>query len=716
MTNKLEFSKLKKETIFCNDFNDFNENNIIEFSNEGIAVLYGPNGIGKTSLTKILNRGQNTEFSAKFNDVEIKDDDTFFHIIEDQNHRNIIKGNVHDFLLGEDIAKEFELKEQIENEKKSIFEITLRDKLKIDCSISKKSSKILNKIANADLKKIIESIANSQIKGKDIDITDFICRVNNLTLEKIEEFDKTGMIFLKDDFEKPNSVISKILEIDNSQIHKNENVIKIEEHEEAIKILTKFDYIEECIICDSTINPSELLKLKNQRKTDLYDSLDGMTKEILKNIIDLINVDNDPFCIKSTFLEAIKSENKTLVDELKVEIDLYFTIFNKQINNLFVNCLKNTNLVTNCAEYNKLLNNKPEFSDEDILFIETIISENIAENIKLERDDDNNLKLLLGNSELLHKERDDLLLSTGEQNFISLAFELLKAKKSDKEIIVLDDPISSFDSIYKNKIVYCIIKFLNNKNQIILTHNTDLIKLMEHQKQNCFNLYLFNNFETEKNGFIRVNPNEQKILLYLDKLLNLFRTNIMDEIEDEKMFLISMIPFMRGYAKILNCDTTNKKLTNLMHGYNVETINITEIYNDLFDVKIRTEYKVSAKYIIELDPSSIKILKSNTEYKLLSKTLEHTFMYFYLRLYVENKLCDKFNINPDQYSMLSQIILKAFGDSDKEKRIFLMSRKTLLNEFNHFEGNMNIFQPAIDISDSTLEKEKNDILDFLDKL
>lgn len=47
--------------------------------------------------------------------------------------------------------------------------------------------------------------------------------------------------------------------------------------------------------------------------------------------------------------------------------------------------------------------------------------------------------------------------------------------------IELDDPISSFDSVYKNKIAFCIIKFLENKKQIILTHNTDLIRLLEVQ-------------------------------------------------------------------------------------------------------------------------------------------------------------------------------------------------------------------------------------------
>ena len=724
MVDKLEFSKIKKETIFCEDFNEFNNNNIIDFSNDGIAVLYGPNGIGKTSLTKILNREPNTEFAAKFNDDEIKDDDSFFHIIADQNHRNIIAGKTSDFLLGDNIAKEFELKTEIENEKELIFEKTLNKELKDSFNISKKSSKLLEKIKPTSLKKVIEDIANVQSKGKNIDITDFIQFTNSLTLKNIDEFDKTKLNFLQSDFETSKSVLSAILSIDSLQMNKNEYVNKIEEHDEAIKILNKFNHIEECIICDTTINPIEILESKTKGRTEIFESLDDVTKEILKNVVDLIDDYNDPFNIKWTFLEAIKNENKTLVNDLKSEIDEYFTIFNNQINNLFVDCLNDTKIEQNNDEYNELLKHKPEFSGEEIRLIEKIINENIEKNIKLERDENNNLKLLLGNSELLDKDRDKLSLSAGEQNFISLAFELLKAKNSDKKIIVLDDPISSFDSIYKNKIVYCIIRFLENKNQIILTHNTDLIKLMEHQKQNCFNLYLFNNFETGDNGFIRVNPKEQKILLYLDKLLKLFRTDITNEIEEgnEKIFLITMIPFMRGYAKILSDSaidsTTKNDLTNLMHGYNDKTINITNIYNKLFDKKIETEYKISAKEICELDISNIKILKSNTEYKLLSKTLEHTFIYFYLRLKVEKELVDKFSINVNRHSMLSQIILKSFDNSTRniDNRIFLTSRKTLLNEFNHFEGNMNIFQPAIDISNSTLEKEKNDILDFLNRL
>ena len=74
--------------------------------------------------------------------------------------------------------------------------------------------------------------------------------------------------------------------------------------------------------------------------------------------------------------------------------------------------------------------------------------------------------------------------------------------------------------------------------------------------------------------------------------------------------------------------------------------------------------------------------------------------------------------------MLNDIIQSAFkaspNDDDfkikRSYRVFFASRKTLLNEFNHFEGNVNIFQPAIDITESKLEKEIRDIKDKLEKV
>jgi hypothetical protein len=104
---------------------------------------------------------------------------------------------------------------------------------------------------------------------------------------------------------------------------------------------------------------------------------------------------------------------------------------------------------------------------------------------------------------------------------------------------------------------------------------------------------------------------------------------------------------------------------------------------------------------------------------MLSKTLTHTYTYLHLRLTTEKTLVDKYSINTSKFDMLTNIITAAFKGGDREtinNRVFFLSRKTLLNEFNHFDMDMNIFQPAIDITNRALEKEKRLITEKLNSL
>ena len=94
-------------------------------------------------------------------------------------------------------------------------------------------------------------------------------------------------------------------------------------------------------------------------------------------------------------------------------------------------------------------------------------------------------------------------------------------------------------------------------------------------------------------------------------------------------------------------------------------------------------------------------------------------IYLYLRLKTEKVLVNKYNININRHDQLSSIIAQAFKENTSENsrmKIFFYSKKTLLNEFNHFEGNMNIFQPAIDISESILNRERKEIINKLNTL
>lgn len=716
MTN-LKINKLKRNNIFQNDFNNLPDNNIIKFDKK-IAVIYAPNGVGKTSFCKTLSG------DGEFDIEQVTDTDTIrmnsehFHVIHDQNGRNIIKGTAKDFLLGDNISREFELKELIENSMDNIYKDIINNLKKN--GISTKTDKKIDLLQRNELKDFIKDLANNKSKGKAIDIEQFIDVCKDIdTIEN--DFQDSKFKFL---IENSDGIVKILKSIDT--VVQTEDVGKIEEHSDAINLLEKYQDKNECVVCDSDIDSSLLLAQKQNKKETLYNALDICVRKIIDEILNKIATD-DPFNIKDNLLQAIQEGTTEKIDNVKQEIAQYENYYNNEIENLFSNCI-NDEIQQNVREWKLIRENQPEFSSEDLLYIEQIIENNIGKSIKVIRDETNTLKLTLEDKEFLQEEREKLELSAGEQNFISLTFELLKAKNSRTEVIIIDDPISSFDSIYKNKLVYSLVKFLENKKQIILTHNTDVLRLLEVQFKDCFNLYLFNNFENQVNGFIPVNSNEKNLLLYIPQLLEYIRNEENNNnIQDMRTYLVSLIPFMRGYANLIGDNESKNKLTKCMHGYFEEQINIKEIFNAMFEQNITEECIISANDIINIDLNDIEETIIDMEsYPLLNKTLYHSYVYLYLRLNVEKKLVDKYNINTNRFDNLGNIIREAYREMDtdtddqkKEKiraKVLLTSKKTLLNEFNHFDGNMSLFQPAIDISDYILEKEKREILEFLNNL
>ncbi|EPM5498489.1 ATP-binding cassette domain-containing protein [Vibrio fluvialis] len=718
---KIKIKKIKKDNIFTNEFLALNSNNEIDLSSKSICVLYGPNGTGKTSLSKILSREKSTEYTIKIDETTYTEqDEPIAHIISDQNDRNLIQGETQDFILGDHIKREYELKERINNNFKQLFEKDIVQMLKSKYGISTKNSQFDSIVLDKTYLKFISDIANKNSKGKLIDREEFINTVyGEGEFEEIDS-DKNKFDYFVKDFGDKDSTIRAIISYTFNLTDKDKKIAKLEEQNQAVNILRKYTYLEECLVCDNHIDSMKLLEEKNDKFNVTQNSLSEEEKVIAEKIIKGLP-QNDPFNIRDRVFTAISKSDKTFIEDLVSDFEKYKKNYWLSLKKDIVELALKYNLKNDNDEYITLMHNKPEFDSEDILFIEKFLNETLERKITLERDDDNNIKLLLGGAEFLQVDRKQLSLSNGEQNFLSLSFELLKAKNVNAKFIVLDDPISSFDSIYKNKLAYAIISFLRGKKVIILSHNTDLIKLLEHQQPECINLYYFNNVQDEQNGFISVNRNELKILLYIHEFLDLLRNGIVNEIVDKRHFLISMAPFMRGYCQIVGMKNEKNELTKLMHGYNKDKVNLTKIYRDLFGDNngdfFDFDCLVSAVDIINMDSNTFKPIKDDS-YPLLSKSLRHTMNYLFLRLNVEKRLVDKFGVNTNKKELLSQIILDSFpfkNDTPDKRahRVFFMSRKTLLNEFNHFEMDMNIFQPAIDITDKSLNKEKKQIMQRL---
>lgn len=729
MQEELIFSKIVNNTIFVDDYTKFEKNNVVTFSNSGIVVLYGPNGTGKTSLVKVLSGEKGTKVSYNYNGSDYTDNSQFF-VINDQNNRNIISGSPKDFLLGDNIRREFELQEYIKIEYLRLCTEVI-SMLKRTYMISSSSSKAIECFTNeTQIYSLVKDLMNNRSKGNKVGIDGYISAMELYKNIVVGEFEEEKLNFLIAELSEKDSLIEEIESLEVTKMTANAQIKEIEENTEALRILNHFHYKKQCIVCDTEdIDIDQLLQKKTKNRETIIKKLDEKTKGIIKKIIAKVD-DEDPFQIKERLLQAIETGALEEVQVLKDEINLYRQFYAKKAIFDMFQIYDGSDIKRVNDEYKMMISEKPEIAEEDFLYIEEIISNSMNKKLQLIRDDNKNIKIVLDSEDFIGVERNGLSLSTGEQNFLSLTFEFLKAKNSDKPIVVLDDPISSFDSIYKNKIAYAIIKMLENKKRIILTHNVDLLRLLDGQYKKCFKLFLFNNTDNEENGFIPLNYKEQDMLINLEKLLDTFRNDIYPYIKEKEYFLVSMIPFMRGYAGLVDNGEVKENLTQVMHGYKNQKVNISKIYVDLFGNKegklpkdvegiISGDFEVNVDDILNMDINGKEIV-DKSKYPLLNRTLVHSFTYLFLRLIIEKKLVEKYKIDTSRYTQLGQIISQAFPDNaDKtaiKNRVMLTSKKTLLNEFNHFEGNMSIFQPAIDITDHMLEKERTDILEFVNNL
>lgn len=652
-----------------------------------------------------------------------------FHVIQDQLNRNVIRGKTTDYLIGAQIRREYELRDQINAAFRNAYE-QLSSKYKAEFKVSKVGDYLLTQIESVQdtthqtAFQYIRSIVNTRQHGKDIDRNTFVAFIrNDENRPNLSEMDTTKRSFIITDLSK-SKVVEKILAIKPDEIIADTSSVLVERHDDAIGILKKYHSLESCIVCDNhSFDGDALLESKKESRKRIYDNLDRKTKDILDKIVcDNSLISADPFEIKRIVGTFIADGYFTELINLQQELKTYVDNLGSEMINILLHCFDGTDFFRNFDEHAQLVEMQPQLDSEELLFIENVISENIGKDITIVRDEDNdkNYKLKIGDKDLLGTDRKDMELSTGEQNFISLAFELLLARHSNKDYIVMDDPISSFDSVYKNKIAFCIIKFLENKKQIILTHNIDLVRLLDVQLNNCFNLYILNNVHNGMNGFISVSEKEKKLLINLHQLILLFQNKnneLIPAIRDRKQFLMAMVPFMRGYAHIsLDPNDRYGQLSNIMHGYGAGSLDVIPIYNSLFGNVFNGSEIISVSDILSINCNNLDIL-DETLFPLLADTLEQTLVYYHLRMKVEKELVDIFSIHTNDTTMLNQIIQRAFRcqnaapnyEQMREFRVFFTSRKTLLNEFNHFEGNMNIFQPAIDITKSALQKEIDEI-------
>ena len=721
------FKKLKVDNRFAKSFENWTKNNVISFSNDGFIDIYAPNGVGKSSLARALNNENKSEYEYEYNGKQYteKSKESPVLVIDDFFFRNIATRDnekLSDYILGSQIAKELKLKEKIETSTKKVKDDII-SYLKKEYNIKSKDSCLCGYIKNDSLKKFINALSNAQDKGKNYSADNLTKLTSEFVLNENKKIDSNKFNYIKDNIGGKESIIKSIIDFDTNNIKLIHGFSKLDINNDAINILNKHNGITKCIFEDKHVLPDDIKEQLENNKNLIIKQLDENQKKIINAIFEL---GDNPFNIKDTFNNSFELGDSTKVEELITEMKEIILQIENEIIKKYIQLVKDTELEKDYSEYNKIIEKKIELSEDDEMLLKDIVENCINKKVKLTRDDNKNIIFTIEDNNFIGKSRQELPLSTGEQNFISLYFDLLSAKNSDKEIIIIDDPISSFDSIYKNKIVYSIIKVLANKKKvIILTHNINTIKLMHHQYKNCFNLYLLNNEKDGDNGFIQINKKEQSsetlqdmdFMLEIKNVISFLKSQeINTDLKDKEQFLLSLIPFMRSYSNLLLSDDLYKKLCKLMHGYENDKVDINEIFKKLFDVDLlQSQYEINVEDILQIDIKDEIINK--TKYPILNRTLYHNLNYLKLRLLVEHTLynTDTNKMDWTKYPTLHNIIEKYLKNNIDLKNK-LLSKKTLLNEFNHFEYDMCLFMPSLDISDNKLKEERDNIISICDDI
>lgn len=371
MAVKLRFQSVVNQTIFQPEFRDFSVNgyNTIEFKKQsqtrgGIAVIYAPNGTGKSSLAAVLgNKTSRSDLSFEAIDEEgnrIAPETNSFHIIGDQISRNVIKGETTDYLMGQNIQREYELKKNIAEGFRTAFN-QLKNEYKRVYNVTKVGDYLLRVIQekNPTVYSVIREIVNQKSKGSTLNRGEFLEYVrtpeNRLQLEDVDD-DKRQFVLSTVD------LVEQLMNIDSEQIVYNADVKIVEENNDAINILKKYKDMSSCIICDNDhIDRDLLLERKTTIREKIYESLDEQTKNILEKIVmDQRLLSEDPFEIKNIVLEFLTSGDIATICQLREKLNLYIThIISEMINRVFT-IFEQTSIYQWWDEYTRLLESQPE--------------------------------------------------------------------------------------------------------------------------------------------------------------------------------------------------------------------------------------------------------------------------------------------------------------------------------------------------------------------
>lgn len=602
----------------------FSEGFKIGLSGNKSKIILGANGVGKTSIFREIRNDKNNQY-IDYNDIK------------------------NDF---------------IKNKKK----IIIGAKIKILQEKKNERNILINKI---DIKKIKEIFSVSTLpQAKAID--PYLEKILKDPVAVIEQFNEDKFkeigVLLPDQVNFLLKNAKQIIEINEAEIEINR--IKSSFLIVALNNLESYlsDDEKKCPVCDTeknetiikiiTTKKSSLVQLDNaliKKASGSYQEknadeikifLSKIKENIVKNDITILNIIN--LGISTACGEPVKG----IINELK-KLDSEIQELEKE-NEKFFNFLKKQEI-----------NIKDEFNRIFKVSEDSVVFNNEAKEIEI------------------NLEREIEKYSTGEINLMVFVVYIYEALASDKELIVIDDPLSSYDIINQYLIIYKIaFAHKNDKKLLIFTHNIDTINISNSQHGGLFEYQYIEEYQ-EVLHIHDIEPIKGDSFLKIDNLLTT---------EDQK----------EEYIKLI-IEKENVSVDSEMH--KVFHYDEPYTYKEIF----------TNEYLVTL----IDAFNNNFENKSFRENCIDKIMYLTaIRVWIEKQ----FLINTKEAEALhgktfgekvdylfSEGKLQKWTGPSKVTRSFLMSKKVMLNQNTHTESQSVPFEYALNLSLDNLAKEILDI-------
>lgn len=201
-------------------------------------------------------------------------------------------------------------------------------------------------------------------------------------------------------------------------------------------------------------------------------------------------------------------------------------------------------------------------------------------------------------------------LSWGEKNAFSLILFMYYSQTQNTDLIILDDPISSFDSNKKFAIIHRMFKnigkrkvSLEGKTVLLLTHDfepiTDFIVVGKLSVEKATAFFIWNENGVIQEKVIEGNT-DVKLIITECKLIA----------KDERINIISRIAFLRKLCELNDCKNSwgnaYEVLSCLIHGKAIKRKIASDTFIEMSEVdKIDGIYKIK-EYIREFDYDNFK--------------------------------------------------------------------------------------------------------------